>query len=69
VRSEDELMGLIRRAHKVHDRRVAEGTCFAPGEAVPGRRARGRRPAGTPARAVGDGLGRTPEKRPRPSEG
>jgi tellurite resistance protein TerC len=69
VRSEDELMSLIRRAHRLHDRRVAEGTCFAPGQAVPKRRARRRRPVGTSPQAVGDGLGRTGEKRPRPSEG
>jgi tellurite resistance protein TerC len=69
VRSEDELMDLIGRAHKLHDRRVSEGTCFAPGEATPGGRAQRRRPAGTSRPVVGDGHGRTPEKRPRPSEG
>ncbi|GAA3904456.1 putative membrane protein [Amorphoplanes auranticolor] len=28
IRQEDELMNLLRRAHRVHDERVAAGTCF-----------------------------------------
>jgi tellurite resistance protein TerC len=69
VRSEDELMDLLQRAHRLHVRRVAEGRCFVPGAAVPRGRARRRRPVGTSPQAVGDGRGRTAEKRPRPSEG
>jgi tellurite resistance protein TerC len=69
VRAEDELMELIGRAHELHGRRVAEGTCFAPGEAVARGRVRRRRPVGTSPQVVADGLGRTTEKRPRPSEG
>jgi TerC family integral membrane protein len=69
VRSEDELMDLIHRAHTLHERRVAEGNCFAAGEAVTKGRARRRRPVGTSPQVVGDGRGRTAEKRPRPSEG
>ncbi|HEY0534658.1 MAG TPA: TerC family protein [Actinoplanes sp.] len=72
VRSEDELMDLVHRAHTVHESRVAEGRCFAPGGAVTkGRagRAGRRRPVGTSPQVVGDARGRTPEKRPRPSEG
>jgi tellurite resistance protein TerC len=69
IRADDDLMDLIRRAHKMHDRRVAEGTCFGPGQAATRGRARRRRPAGTSPQAVGDGRGRTAEKRPRPSEG
>jgi tellurite resistance protein TerC len=68
VRAEEDLMGLLQRAHKLHRKRVAEGTCFVPEEPVSPGRARGRRPAGIPARA-GDGRGRTAEKRARPSEG
>jgi tellurite resistance protein TerC len=30
IRAEEELMRLIRRAHEVHDQRVADGRCFAP---------------------------------------
>jgi tellurite resistance protein TerC len=69
VRAEDELMELIGRAHELHERRVAEGTCFAPGEAVARGRVRRRRPVGTSPQVVTDGLGRTAEKHPRPSEG
>jgi tellurite resistance protein TerC len=69
IRAEDDLMELIRRAHKTHDRRVAEGTCFAPGQVGPRGRARRRRPAGASPQVVGDARGRTGEKRPRPSEG
>jgi tellurite resistance protein TerC len=29
IRAEDELMNLLRRAHDVHDRRVADGQCSA----------------------------------------
>jgi tellurite resistance protein TerC len=29
IRAEDELMNLLRRAHEVHDRRVADGQCSA----------------------------------------
>ncbi|MFI6076978.1 TerC family protein [Actinoplanes sp. NPDC051343] len=69
VRSEDELMDLIGRAHTLHEQRVAEGTCFAPGVAVPAKGRSRRRPVGTAPQVVGDARGRTPEKRPRPSEG
>jgi len=70
VRAEDELMDLIHRAHVLHEQRVAEGTCFAPGEAVASKgRPRRQRPVGTSPQVVGDSRGRTPEKRPRPSEG
>ena len=68
VRAEDDLMGLLHRAHKVHERRVSEGTCFAPGAVSAKGRLRRKRPVGTPARAA-DGRGRTAEKSPRPSEG
>jgi tellurite resistance protein TerC len=30
IRQEDELMGLIRQAHAVHDQRVLDGRCFVP---------------------------------------
>jgi tellurite resistance protein TerC len=30
IRQEDELMNLLERAHRVHDERVAAGTCFRP---------------------------------------
>ena len=30
IRAEEELMGLLRRAHRVHAQRVAAGTCFVP---------------------------------------
>jgi tellurite resistance protein TerC len=30
IREEDELMGLLRRAHRLHDERVADGRCFVP---------------------------------------
>ena len=30
IRSEDQLMTLLRRAHEVHDERVANGSCFVP---------------------------------------
>jgi tellurite resistance protein TerC len=30
IRQEDELMALLQRAHRVHEERVADGTCFAP---------------------------------------
>jgi tellurite resistance protein TerC len=30
IRQEDELMDLIRRAHTVHEERVADGRCFVP---------------------------------------
>jgi tellurite resistance protein TerC len=30
IREEDELMDLLRRAHAVHDERVADGRCFEP---------------------------------------
>ena len=30
IREEDELMDLIRRAHRLHDVRVTEGRCFLP---------------------------------------
>jgi tellurite resistance protein TerC len=30
IREEDELMDLLRRAHRVHDARVADGRCFVP---------------------------------------
>ncbi|MEV4352303.1 TerC family protein [Actinoplanes sp. NPDC049596] len=30
IRSEDELMELLRRAHRLHDERVAAGTCYVP---------------------------------------
>lgn len=30
IRAEDELMALLGRAHKLHDERVANGTCFVP---------------------------------------
>jgi TerC family integral membrane protein len=30
IRAEEELMRLLRRAHEVHDQRVAAGRCFAP---------------------------------------
>jgi hypothetical protein len=48
---------------------VAEGNCFAAGEAVTKGRVGRRRPVGTSPQVVGDGRGRTAEKRPRPSEG
>jgi tellurite resistance protein TerC len=64
VRAEDELMGLLNRAHDLHTQRVEEGTCFSPGAASPNGRLRGKRPV----RAV-DGRGRTAEKSARPSEG
>jgi tellurite resistance protein TerC len=69
IRADDELMDLIRRAHKTHDRRVAEGTCFAPGQVGLRGRARRRRPAGASPQVVGDARTRTAEKRARPSEG
>jgi tellurite resistance protein TerC len=60
VRAEEDLMDLIHRAHELHDRRVTGGLCFRPG----GERTRDASPA-----RVGESPGRTPEKRPRPSEG
>jgi TerC family integral membrane protein len=30
IREEDELMDLVRRAHLLHDQRVADGRCFVP---------------------------------------
>jgi tellurite resistance protein TerC len=30
IREEDELMDLLRRAHRVHEQRVADGRCFVP---------------------------------------
>ncbi|MEU4424167.1 TerC family protein [Actinoplanes sp. NPDC024001] len=30
IRQEDDLMDLLRRAHQVHEERVADGRCFAP---------------------------------------
>jgi tellurite resistance protein TerC len=30
IREEDELMGLLRRAHVLHDQRVADGRCYVP---------------------------------------
>ncbi|MGK5679084.1 TerC family protein [Actinoplanes sp. URMC 104] len=30
IRAEDELMELLQRAHKLHDERVANGSCFVP---------------------------------------
>jgi tellurite resistance protein TerC len=30
IRQEDELMALLTKAHRVHDERVAAGTCFRP---------------------------------------
>ncbi len=30
IRQEDELMNLLERAHRVHEERVAAGTCFRP---------------------------------------
>ncbi|MEU8814418.1 TerC family protein [Actinoplanes sp. NPDC048796] len=38
IRSEDELMALLHRAHELHDQRVAAGTCFVP-ESAAARRA------------------------------
>jgi tellurite resistance protein TerC len=64
VRAEDELMGLLNRAHDLHEQRVEEGTCFSPGAAS----ANGRRRDKRPVRAV-DSRGRTAEQSPRPSEG
>jgi tellurite resistance protein TerC len=29
IRQQDELMDLLRRAHRVHAQRVADGTCYA----------------------------------------
>jgi tellurite resistance protein TerC len=68
VRAEDDLMGLLQRAHKLHRKRLAEGTCFVPEDPVAAGQARGKTPVGTPGRAA-DPRGRTAEKRPRPSEG
>ncbi len=64
VRAEDELMGLLNRAHDLHTQRVEEGTCFSPSAASPNGRLRGKRPVRTV-----DGRGRTAEKSARPSEG
>jgi len=48
VRAEEELMDLLRRAHVLHQQRVAAGLCFVPSAAVPSqgrlRPARGNRP-------------------------
>jgi len=33
IRAEDELMGLLQRAHRLHDERVAMGRCFVPASA------------------------------------
>jgi tellurite resistance protein TerC len=30
IRAEEELMTLLRRAHELHDQRVADGRCFVP---------------------------------------
>jgi tellurite resistance protein TerC len=36
IRAEAELMELLRRAHQLHDQRVAGGNCFAPAGAAAG---------------------------------
>jgi tellurite resistance protein TerC len=37
IRAEDELMELLKRAHRLHDERVAAGTCFVPESQIAGR--------------------------------